>query len=376
MAKLATNFLVLIALSLVINSVALAAMGGCAQKAAVTPTPGGGVAPPAPTTTTTPTAPTTPRAALDSLPSFSDVAARVTPAVVSIFTVQVPPSFFLQPTPQEGAGSGVIFDSKGYILTNNHVVEGATQLTVNLPDGRVFKGVKVIGRDPVTDLAVVKIEGQNLPSLPLGDSDKLRVGDWVVAVGNALALEGGPTLTVGVVSALGRSIQVPGEILHDLIQTDAPINPGNSGGPLVNLQGQVVGINTAIDVRGTGIGFAVSMTTAQPVVQQLMTTGRVVWPWIGVGVGPVTPALASELKLKVDKGVYVASVTRASPAAQAGLRQGDVIIRFESQEVATVRQLQEAIRRQKIGDRTRITFIRDGQEQTVTVTLEEMPRGL
>ncbi|MBM2827306.1 MAG: trypsin-like serine protease with C-terminal domain, partial [Dehalococcoidia bacterium] len=203
-------------------------------------------------------------AAAPQLPNVADVAAVVRPAVASITVRELALDFFTQPVQQEGAGTGVIFDSKGYVLTNNHVVEGAKDIRVTLPDGRTFDQVKVIGRDPATDLAVVQIQGDKLPIAKLGDSDGLRIGDWVIAIGNALGLNGGPTVTVGVVGALGRSIGTASGPLHDLIQTDAAINPGNSGGPLLNMNGEVVGVNTAIDTRGQGIGFAISMASAKP----------------------------------------------------------------------------------------------------------------
>ncbi|MBI2886055.1 MAG: trypsin-like peptidase domain-containing protein [Chloroflexi bacterium] len=310
------------------------------------------------------------------LPSVADVAAAVRPAVVSITTRDLALDFFLQPIQQEGAGSGVIFDAAGYIITNNHVIENARNIQVSLPDGRTFDRATVVGRDPLTDLAVLKVQGSNLPAAKLGDSDRLRVGDWVIAIGNALSLEGGPTVTAGVVGALGRSIQEStGAVLDDLIQTDAAINPGNSGGPLINLQGEVVGVNTAIDTRGQGIGFAISVNSARPILDQLVQNGRVVRAFMGVRVSMMTPAIASQLRTSVTEGVVIVSVQRGAPAAAVGLQPSDVITKLEGRAVKTTRELQATIRQKKPGDRLQVTYLRDGREQTATLTLEEMPGG-
>jgi S1-C subfamily serine protease len=228
------------------------------------------------------------------------VVQQVRPAVVQITNEQTQVDQFNQPyTIPAGVGSGVIYDNQGHILTNNHVVEGAQKLTVSLTDGRSFQA-KVTGTDPQTDLAVIQISGDNLPTARIGDSGKLQVGDWVVAIGNALGLPGGPTVTVGVVSALGRSVQEPGDnartpgpFLFDVIQTDAAINPGNSGGPLLNLNGEVIGINTLVaggtgnGVQAQGIGFALATATARPIADKLVQNGRVVHPYVGVGYVPM-----------------------------------------------------------------------------------------
>ncbi|MSQ15305.1 MAG: PDZ domain-containing protein [Dehalococcoidia bacterium] len=315
------------------------------------------------------------------LPNVADIVKAVEPAVVSVTTQELGVGFFTQPVQQQGAGSGVIFDSKGYVLTNNHVVENASKMRITLPDGRTFDDIKVIGTDRVTDLAVIKINNaKDLPSAPLGNSDGLRAGDWVIAIGNALGLSGGPTVTVGVVGALGRSISAGGNgvgsnTLHDLIQTDAAINPGNSGGPLVSLQGEVVGINTAIDTRGQGIGFAISISSARPIVEQLVKNGKVIWPWIGIGAVTVTPGVVSELQLKLSEGVLVSDVPQGQPASKAGINSGDIIVQMNNQKITTVRQLQDLIRQHKIGDKVEITVNRNGNEQTLTMTLAEMPRS-
>ncbi|MBI4307897.1 MAG: trypsin-like peptidase domain-containing protein [Chloroflexi bacterium] len=331
--------------------------------------PPAAVAPPVPTPAAAP-----PPA--QSLPDVISVVQQVKPAVVSIVTESVGLNVFLQRVREQGTGSGVIFDPAGYILTNNHVIEGARQITVLLPDDRTFDGT-VVGRDPLTDLAVVKIDGANLPVARLGDSDQLRVGEWAIAIGNALALPGGPTVTVGVISAVGRSVPEPsGTILHDVIQTDAAINPGNSGGPLVNPRGEVIGINTVIASEAQGIGFAIAINEAKPIVEQLLASGRVVWPWIGVGVQDVTKRLATQLRLSVSEGVLIQDVQRGGPADRAGIRPGDVVVKLEDASVKSVRQLQTEMRKYKIGVDVRITVVRGNQQQVVTVRLQEMPRGL
>ena len=261
---------------------------------------------------------------LVSLPSLAGVVNQVKPAVVAIFT---------EVQQAEGAGSGFIFRPDGHILTNNHVVEGATQITVALPPSSRFpRGTtlpgRVLGQDPLTDTAVVKVEASDLTTLPMARTP-LQVGDWVIAMGNALALEGGPTVTLGIVSALGRAVDVDtGVTLYDLIQTDAAINPGNSGGPLLNLTGEVVGINTIVASGAQGIGFAVSVNTVLSLVDELIRSGKVNWPWIGVTVASVTPAVASQLGLAVEEGVLIREVSQGSPAERVGLKQNDVIVRL------------------------------------------------
>ena len=320
------------------------------------------------------------------------VAEQVKPAVVQITAnQQVPagPGQTAGPQPM-GVGSGVIYDSQGHILTNNHVVEGADSLTVALPDGRSFDG-KLIGADPLTDLAVVQIpaEGNNLPTAKLGDSSKLGVGDWLVAIGNALALPGGPTVTVGVASALGRSQQEPdaqgnpgGPVLYDLIQTDAAINPGNSGGALVNLNGEVVGINTLVagtdptGLQAQGIGFAISMNTAKPIADELVATGKAVHPFIGISYSGVTPSIARQLGVPSNtKGIFVANVVAGSPAAQAGIQPKDVITQVDNQPIVDESTLGRYLIGKKPGDTITLTIQRGSQSLQVSITLAERPAG-
>jgi len=313
------------------------------------------------------------------------VAQKVKPAVVQITNEQIEVDQFNQPFDiPAGVGSGVIYDNQGHILTNNHVVEGAQKLLVALPDGRSFQA-KLIGRDPVTDLAVVQISGSNLPVAELGDSSQLQVGDWVVAIGNALALDGGPTVTAGVVSALGRTVQEPsdtsaqGPYLFDVIQTSAPINPGNSGGPLVNLAGQVVGINTLVagqaepGVPAQGIGFAISVAAAKPIADQLITTGKVVYPYIGISDIDLNPAIAAQLGIPDQAGIVIRRVGRGSPADQAGLQRLDVITAIDGKPLSGDSDLQRILRDHKPGDTLTLNVIRGNQKLTVKVVLGEAP---
>lgn len=304
-----------------------------------------------------------------------ELVAKVAPAVVSIVTETVTYNWFWQAVPQTGAGSGIVISSDGYIVTNNHVVEGAQKVTITLSDGSTFAAT-VIGTDAQTDLAVLKIEANNLAYLHfLSDSLKqLNVLDPVVAVGNALALPGGPTWTTGVVSNLGRSIEESnGVVLNDIIQIDAAINAGNSGGPLLNTAAQVVGINVAIASNAENIGFAISTDTAIPVVQSIIAEGTVVRPWLGVSVTTVTSTIQQYYNLSIDTGALIVSVTSDSPADKAGLTAGDVIIKIGDENISTTEELISTIRSHQIGDQVEIVYY-SGDEQKVTdATLEDSP---
>jgi serine protease Do len=310
-----------------------------------------------------------------NLPSITDVVDQVNPAVVSIVVGTVSYNWFMQPVPSEAAGSGIIIDARGYIITNNHVIQDATSITVSLTDGRSFDAT-LVGTDPSTDLAVIKINGDNLPTASFGNSSTLRVGEWVVAIGNALALEGGPTVTVGVVSAMGRTIEVDSETtLYDLIQTDAAINPGNSGGPLINLNGEVIGINTAkiSSVEVSGVGFAISADSALPVIDELITKGYVSRPYLGVSLVTVTPTIVRSYDLRVDKGAMIYYMNPGTPASDAGLRPGDVITVFDDVEIETADDVILAIRNHSVGDTVQIKFYRGSSLQIASVTLIEKP---
>jgi serine protease Do len=317
------------------------------------------------------------------LPSIAGVVSKVRPAVVSVATEGVETNFFLQPMPSRGAGSGIIFRSDGYILTNNHVIEEANGITVTLPespafpDGASFES-EVVGRDPLTDLAVVKIEAEGLPTISFGDAEAMSLGDWVVAIGNAQDLLGGPTVTLGIVSAKGRSIPSgDGNVLHNLIQTDAAINPGNSGGPLLNLMGEVVGINTAIIRGAENLGFAIDANTAVRVMDELVEKGRIVWPWLGISAATLTPIIAAELELEtVQRGVLIARIFDGTGAEKAGLRANDVIVELGGERVTSVEDLQKVIRAHRIGDELDVGYVRDGKNKSTTAVLAEMPRDI
>ena len=305
--------------------------------------------------------------------STQELVAEVAPAVVSIVTETVGYNWFWQAVPQTGAGSGIIISPDGYIVTNNHVVEGAQKVTVTLSDGSAFAAT-IVGTDAQTDLAVVKINASNLSYLHfLSNSlEQLSVLDPVVAVGNALALPGGPTWTSGVISNLGRSIEEnTGVVLNDIIQTDTAINAGNSGGPLLDTAGQVVGINVAIASNAENIGFAISTDTAIPVVQSLIAEGKVVRPWLGVAVTTVTSTIQQYYNLAVNAGVLITSVTSGGPADKAGLRAGDVITKRGDEDISTTEDLISAIGSHQIGDQVEIVYYRGNVQQVTTATLEE-----
>jgi serine protease Do len=305
-----------------------------------------------------------------------NLVAMLAPTVVSIISEQITYDRFFRAVPETGAGSGVIIDSKGYIVTNAHVVEDADTLTVVLYDGRAYDAVAWV-MDEQTDLAVVAIEpDEELPYAHFLSSSLtgLQLLEDVVAVGNALALPGGPTWTRGVVSSLGRSIEVSGSaVLDDLIQTDAAINPGNSGGPLVNMAGQVVGINTAIAADYENIGFAISTDTAVPVINSLVKKGSVSWTWLGVKMLTVTPVIQSEYDLSVGYGALVVEVISGSPAERAGLEPDDVIIRFGDTEIRGSDQLRAAIRSHVPDDKVTVTYVRGDSTATTDVRLVEKP---
>jgi serine protease Do len=307
--------------------------------------------------------------------STHELVAEVAPAVVSIVVETVSYNWFFQAVPQTGAGSGIIISPDGYILTNNHVVEGANKVTVTLSDGSTYAAT-VVGTDVQTDLAVVKIDASNLSYLHfLSNSlDQLSVLDPVVAVGNALALPGGPTWTTGVVSNLGRSIEEEnGVVLNDIIQTDTAINAGNSGGPLLDAAGQVVGINVAIASNAENIGFAISTDTAIPVVESLIAEGKVARPWLGVSVTTVTPSIQYYYNLSVSAGALITGVTSGGPADKAGLRAGDVITKIDDVNISTSGDLASAISSHQIGDQVEITYYHGSVQKVATATLEQSP---
>ena len=302
-------------------------------------------------------------------------AKKVGPAVVGITNKAYVRDFFNRvQLAERGTGSGVIYDKAGYIATNNHVVEGASEIIVSLPDGRTFKG-KVLGADAVTDLAVVKIDADNLPVAEFGDSDSLQVGEPAIAIGNPLGMEFRGSVTAGVISALNRSIEI-GERKFNLIQTDAAINPGNSGGALVNADGEVVGINSAkIAVSGVeGIGFAIPVNTAKPILDELSHKGRVARPYLGASLMDKDIAQRYGFEIDLHGGIYLVKVVAGSPAAKAGIRPGDIILSFNGSKVSSAVDLRKKLSECKVGDRVDVQIWRNDQTQNVIVVLEEVPK--
>lgn len=326
--------------------------------------------------------------------SFADLAKQLGPTVVNIRVAKVEKvgtfqsprmpegpfgeffeRFFKEmPRPPEnfytqGAGSGVIISRDGYILTNNHVVEGAKEVTVTLAEKQEYKA-RIVGRDPKTDLAVLKIDASNpLPIAAMGDSDQLNVGDWVVAIGNPFGLSN--SVTAGIVSAKGRIIGAGP--YDDFIQTDASINPGNSGGPLFNMRGEVVGINTAIIPYGQGIGFAVPINTAKPLIPQLVATGEVTRGYLGVSIQAITSDLAKALKLEGTKGALVGDVVPGSAAHKAGIQRGDVIVAFNDKAVEAAGDLPSMVAKTPVGHKATVTILRDGKKHQIPVTVGKLP---
>ncbi len=310
------------------------------------------------------------------LPNLADVVAHVKPAVVAINTEVVSYDIFNRPYTQEGAGSGWIVDPSGFVVTNNHVVEGAKTITVTTDDGTSYTAdIKAVATDPLNDLAVIKINAHNLPYLSTGDNSKTRVGDWVIAIGNALGQ--GIRATEGIISRQGVSLEVQqGETLYDLIETSAAINPGNSGGPLVNLAGEVIGITSAkvADIGVEGMGYAISIDTALPIIQELVNTGYITRPYLGVALYTVDKMAVQQFNLGVDKGVLITEVVSGSPADKAGLQQWDVITGIGGQNVASVEELTKILHASSIGHPLEIKYWRGNQQLTTTAVPIETPR--
>ena len=346
-----------------------------------------------PSTTAAAVSPAPPMGASTRPESFAELAKALSPTVVHVKVTAARPvsggqrfqmpegpfgelyKRFFQEMPrqpefrQQGTGSGVIFRADGYILTNYHVVDGADQVLVTLNNGQEYQA-HVVGRDAKTDLAVLRIQApEALPVATLGDSEALQVGDWVVAIGNPFGLD--HTVTAGIVSAKGRVI---GAGPYDnFLQTDASINPGNSGGPLLNLRGEVVGINTAIVPNGQGIGFAIPINTAKPLIPQLMSTGKVIRGYLGLNIQTLTPALTQTLKLPDRKGALVSGVAPESPAAKAGLQRGDVLVTFDGKQVESAHDLATLAAATPVGKNVSVIILRDGSKQTVPLTVGRMP---
>ena len=304
-----------------------------------------------------------------------DAVEKVSKSVVNIASVRMVQDQLFRVFPVEGVGSGIIVDGKGFILTNNHVVDEAQKLRITLKDGNVFNGV-VVGTDEVTDLAVVRVDSKEaLPFARLGNSDQLKIGEIVIAIGNPFGLTGGPTVTAGIVSALNRSLQFESGAL-ELIQTDAAINPGNSGGPLVNTNGEVIGINTAKMPYAQGIGFAVPVNTARVIVKDLMESGRITnRPWIGIATIKITRQLAQYYRLPTNDGVLIAQVESQSPGDYADLRKGDIVEAIDGKKITDPSQMSSNIRKRSINEKIIMTINRYGRRFDCQIQLLARPSG-
>ena len=334
--------------------------------------------------------PNTPAVTLPGGRTIADVAAKVTPSVVSVFSERTSAhprrsgfgdpmfDYFFGPRrnmPEKNLGSGVIVGADGVILTNNHVIAQADKIRVALQDGREFDA-KVVGTDPESDVAVLRISAKNLSAIEIADSSRIRIGDLVLAIGNPFGI--GQTVTMGIISAVGRANMGITDY-EDFIQTDAAINPGNSGGALVDMDGKLVGINTAIASRSggyQGIGFAIPSNMALQVKNAILADGKVKRGWLGVAIQDVTPDLARSMNLDARRGVLVSDVTKGSPAAKAGLQRGDVILSIDGKQLGSSAQLRNAIALGGSGKKLRLEALRDGKPRTFDVTLVETPRDV
>ena len=302
-----------------------------------------------------------------------EVIEKVTKSVVNISTVRLVRNLFYQAVPVGGMGSGTIFDAdKGLILTNNHVVGGAEKINVTLYNNQVIEGT-IVGSCVARDIAVVKVKGKDLQSAEFGDSDKLRVGQRVYAIGNPFGLSGGPTVTSGVISALNRTIESDRGLIENLVQTDAAINPGNSGGPLVDLEGKIIAISTAIIPFAQGIGFAIPINSAKTCSTDILTEGTDKLPWLGVVGLTLTEQIARYYGLPVGHGVLVTRIAEGSPAEDAGMDNGDIILEVDNVETRSVEDLVREIRRRRVGDNVRVFALRDGREHFFDLKLSGMP---
>jgi S1-C subfamily serine protease len=298
---------------------------------------------------------------------------KVSPAVVTVATLKVIRENFFDTMPVRGLGSGIIFDSNGGILTNHHIVDGADRVEVITADGKKFQG-EVLGSDAMSDVAVVRVEGEDLPSVKLGDSDKIVVGQIAIAIGNPYGfLLPGPTATVGVISGLKRHIHIENHMYEDLIQTDASINPGNSGGPLVDSSGLVVGVNTANIPFAQGIGFAIPINTARRIAKEIIEHGRVVRPYLGVSGLTLNRDIAESYNIPHERGVLVVKVGRGSPAQRSGMSAGDIILEADSKPLESWEDLQHVIQNKKVGDKLELSVGRDSDRGRIEVNLEETP---
>jgi S1-C subfamily serine protease len=369
------------------------AIGGCQRVMPPTPTPSTAVTTAPSNTAAPPAAPAMATAPTVNNPNFiAEAVEKVGPAVVRINALkrvnsEVDPfrQFFgeggvPEERVQEGSGSGFILTTDGQVLTNAHVVDGADEVEVKLKDGRSFQG-KVVGLDTVTDIAAIKIGAEKLPTVTLGNSDQLVPGEWAIAIGNPLGLDN--TVTAGIVSATGRTSREVGisDKRVSFIQTDAAINPGNSGGPLLNARGEVIGVNTAIRANAQGLGFAIPIATVQRIAAQLFSEGKASHPFLGIQMVDLNPQVKAELsqdpnlgyKITEDKGVLVTLVGRNTPAAAAGIKPGDRLVKIEQTEIKTAEDVRNLLDRSKLGQALTVTVDRQGQTQVVNVTPVNLP---
>jgi S1-C subfamily serine protease len=301
-----------------------------------------------------------------------EVVEKASKSVVNINTVRRFHDFYYQVVPVQGMGSGVIIDPKGFIVPNNHVVAGAEKIDATLPSGDVLHG-KFVGACVSDDVAIVKVDGKNLPTAELGDSEELRVGQTVFAIGNPLGLAGAPTVTKGVISAVKRSLRSERGLIENLVQTDAAINPGNSGGPLVDIRGRVVALNTAIVPFAQGIGFAIPVNAVKRCSTEIITHGRVIRPWLGVSGLSLTPEISSYYNLPVERGALITEVMRDSPAEKAEMQKGDIIIGFGDKAINSVEDLVKEIQKRKIGEKAKVLLLRGDEKWIADVELEQTP---
>jgi len=298
-----------------------------------------------------------------------DAVEKVGESIVSVSSTRLERHVF-GVVPLEGQGSGVVIDRRGLIITNNHVIDGASQVHVGLKDGRTFVG-EVVGSDEATDVAVIRLEAEDLPAADLGDSESLRVGQFVLAIGNALALPGGPTVSTGVLSAKGRPLPGTDFIFEGLLQTDAAVNPGNSGGPLADLDGRVIGITTMMIPYAQGMGFAIPINTVKRIAQDILEKGSVIRPWIGISGVDVSPPLARRYGIQTTTGFLIAEVTPGSPASLAGLRPGDVVFGAGGSEVRQTKDLLFALSKIPPGGSIMLEVNRMGSTGKLQVTPAE-----
>jgi len=296
---------------------------------------------------------------------------KVSPSVVSVSTKRLMRYDLFNTFELKGAGSGIIINPEGYVLTNNHVIEDAGTVDVYLNDGKKYEGT-VVGTDPDTDIAIIKIDGHNFYSGEFGNSDDIKPGQMVIAIGNSLGLSGGPTVTVGVISAVRRNIPSKQGILENMIQTDAAINPGNSGGPLIDSDGRIIAINNAIIPYAQGIGFAIPINIAKDVANELIFYGRVTRPWLGILGMDMNPTLASYYNLASDEGALIVRINEDSPAYHAGLQPGDIIVKIGQNPIKGMEDLRHIICQRKAGEKVKIQILRKHQQLIGTLQLTEM----